>query len=183
MDLKENIKLRLSLLKKLEAIDLEEIVDSIKEVLLAGNTIFWCGNGGSASQADHLSAELLGRFKKNRSPYSSYSIVPNSSLITCISNDFGYKTVFSRQLQALAKKGDICVMISTSGKSENIVEAFKICKTKGIKTLMFLGNAINPLYKSSEMLITIPSDKTDLIQECHLIIGHIICDKLEQLMS
>ena len=168
------------MLQELEKINLEEIVNAIREVLISGNTIFWCGNGGSASQADHLSAELLGRFKRNRPPYSSYSLIPNSSLLTCISNDFGYEKVFSRQLEGLAKKGDLCVMISTSGKSQNIVEAFKVCKIKGIKTLMFLGSNINSLYQDSELIISIPSKQTDLIQEGHLVIGHIICDKLER---
>ena len=182
MEIKENLKLRLSLLEKLDEINLEVIVSSIKEVLLKGNTIFWCGNGGSASQADHLSAELLGRFKRNRIPFSSYSLIPNSSLLTCISNDFGYEKVFSRQLQGIAKKGDICVLISTSGKSQNIIEAYKVCKHKGIKTVLFLGNKVDPLYEDSEMIISIPSEQTDLIQECHLIIGHIICDKLENIV-
>ena len=183
MDIKENLKLRLSLLEKIGDINLEHIVNSIKETLERGNSIFWCGNGGSASQADHLSAELLGRFKKNRAPYSSYSLIPNSSLITCISNDFGYEKIFSRQLEVLARKDDLCVLLSTSGKSPNVTEAYNVCKAKGIKTLLFLGNSVDYLYDDSEMIISIPSDQTDLIQECHLILGHIICDKLDNLIK
>ena len=183
MNIKEIIEERLSIIKELDKIDLDVIVSSLKDILESGNSIFWCGNGGSASQADHLSAELLGRFKKNRSPYASQSLIPNSSLITCISNDFGYENVFSRQLDGIAKKGDVCVLISTSGKSQNILNAYKVCKKKGIKTLIFLGNKINPKFEDSDMIISIPSNKTDIIQECHLIIGHIICEKLESIIS
>ena len=110
-------------------------------------------------------------------------MIPNSSLITCISNDFGYEKIFSRQLEVLARKDDLCVLLSTSGKSPNVIEAYKICKAKGIKTLLFLGNSVDYLYDDSEMIISIPSDQTDLIQECHLILGHIICDKLDNLIK
>jgi D-sedoheptulose 7-phosphate isomerase len=180
--MKETIEERLSIIKELEKIDIDSVVSFLKEIIISGNTIFWCGNGGSASQADHLSAELLGRFKKNRSPYASHSLIPNSSLITCISNDFGYDNIFSRQLEGIAKSGDACALISTSGTSQNILNAYEICKKKGIKTLLFLGNVIDPIYEDSEIIISIPSNKTDIIQECHLIIGHIICDQLENIV-
>ena len=124
--------------------DLIEKISKSSEImsksLKNGGTIFWCGNGGSASDSMHLSAELIGRLKKNRIPLRSISLSSNPATITCISNDFGFENLFSRQIQALGKKDDILVSISTSGNSKNIIKAINQAKVNKLKTIYLLGN-------------------------------------------
>ncbi len=146
-------------------------------------TIFWCGNGGSASDSMHLSAELIGRFKKNRKPLKSISLSSNASTLTCISNDFGYENIFSRQFDALAKKEDILVAISTSGNSKNIVNVLNIAKKKRVKTISFLGNKGGKCKNKANLSLTIPSTSTARIQEMHIFIGHILCDLIERKLN
>ena len=105
------------------------------DTLRNGNTIFWCGNGGSASESSHLAVELIGRFKNNRNPLPSISLNSDSTAITCIANDFGYDQIYSRQLDGLAKPGDLLVALSTSGKSENIVNVLKMARSKGVTSI------------------------------------------------
>ena len=113
------------------------ISNIIAKSLKSGGTIFWCGNGGSASDSQHLSAELIGRLKKNRKPLRSISLTSNIAGITCISNDFGYHKLFSRQLEGLGKKNDVIVCITTSGKSKNIIEVLKMARRKKLNQLVF----------------------------------------------
>ena len=123
-DFEENQKVCQDTLKKCKD-QIQEIGEVLANALLRGNTIFWCGNGGSASDSNHLSTELVGRFKKNRKSLNSISLSSDACLITCIANDFGYENIFSRQLEGLGKKGDILVAISTSGNSRNILNVLK----------------------------------------------------------
>lgn len=146
-------------------------------------TIFWCGNGGSASDSMHLSAELVGRFKKNRKPLKSISLSGNPSTLTCISNDFGYRHVFSRQFEALAKKNDILVAISTSGNSHNIIRVLDVAKKKKIKSISFLGNKGGRCKNKAFLSLIIPSFSTARIQEMHIFIGHILCDLIERKLN
>lgn len=141
--------------------------------------IFWCGNGGSASDALHISAELIGRFKDNRISLPSISLNSDVSALTAIANDYSYAKVFSRQIEGLANINDALVVISTSGKSENIIEALKVAKQKQLKTFALLGKGGGEALNLADYSILIPSNETTRIQECHIIIGHIICEIIE----
>lgn len=137
--------------------------------------IFWCGNGGSAADSQHLAAELVGRFEKDRKPIKSISLTTDTSITTALSNDYSYDIVFKRQLQALGKPNDLLIVISTSGNSKNILEVLKEAKKKNIKTLALLGNKGGKAKKLAERSIVIQSNKTSRIQEMHILIGHILC--------
>ncbi len=154
----------------------EKIAKSLKK----GGTIFWCGNGGSASDSMHLSAELIGKFKKKRKPLKSISLCGNPSTLTCIANDFGFQNIFSRQLEALAKQGDILIAISTSGKSKNIIEALKIAKRLKVFSITLAGNGGGQCKKYSNKSLIVKSQNVARIQETHILIGHIICELIEK---
>ena len=140
----------------------------IAQSIASGSTIFWCGNGGSASDSLHISSELVGRFKKNRRPLRSITL-----------NDFEYAEIFSRQIEGLADPNDVLVGISTSGKSTNIINAFQKAKDMNLKTIAFLGKGGGDLISIAQKSILVPSNSTARIQECHIMIGHIICEIIE----
>lgn len=144
-----------------------------------GKKVLTCGNGGSAADASHLAAELVGRFLKDRAPLESVSLNSNPSIITCLSNDYGYDEVFSRQVSALGKKGDILFAITTSGKSKNIINALKSGKDKGITTICLTGKGGGDTLRICDIPLVIPSISTPRIQESHIMIIHIICNIVE----
>uniref|UniRef100_UPI0032163D70 D-sedoheptulose-7-phosphate isomerase n=1 Tax=uncultured Draconibacterium sp. TaxID=1573823 RepID=UPI0032163D70 len=153
----------------------EKITNAYKK---GGKTIF-CGNGGSAAEAQHLAAELSGRFKLDRKPLAAEACHVNSSFVTAISNDYDFKQVYSRYIEAFGNKGDVLVGLSTSGTSENIVTAFKTAQKRGLVTIALTGSAGGLLPNHSDLCLKIPSDEVPRIQEIHLLIGHIICEKVE----
>ena len=153
------------------------------KALEQGNTIFWCGNGGSASESSHLAVELIGRFKNNRRPLPSVSLNSDTSAITCIANDFGYDEIFARQLEGLARKGDVLVVLSTSGKSENILRALRKGKELGVTTIALLGKGGGEAVSLADYPIVINSSETARIQEIHLLIGHTFCEFAEMEMG
>jgi D-sedoheptulose 7-phosphate isomerase len=153
------------------------------KALKQGKTIFWCGNGGSASESSHLAVELIGRFKNNRRPLPSVSLNSDTSAITCIANDFGYDEIFARQLEGLAKKGDVLVVLSTSGKSENILRALRKGKELGVTTIALLGKGGGEAVSLADYSIVINSSETARIQEIHLLIGHTFCEFAEMEMG
>ena len=155
------------------------IVNLCVSTIKSNNKILFCGNGGSAADAQHLAAELSGRFYINRKPINAEALHVNSSYITAVGNDFGFNDIYSRALQAKGIKGDVLIGLSTSGNSKNILNAFKIAKKMNIHTVGFTGNSDNKLSKKSDFLIAIPSNETPRIQECHMLIGHIICELIE----
>lgn len=160
-----------------------EIVKAAKIILSSlkkGGLIMCCGNGGSASQSDHIAAEFIGKFKKVRRPLRSISLTGNSALITCISNDFGYENLFSRQIEGLGKKSDVLLSFSTSGKSKNVHKAIKTAKSKGIKTITFLGKNGGVCKGLSDLEILIKSNNVAFIQEKHLELSHLICELVEE---
>jgi len=144
-----------------------------------GNTIFWCGNGGSAAESSHLAVELIGRYKNNRRPLSSLSLNADTSALTCIANDFGYEEIFARQLEGLAKKGDVLVVLSTSGKSENILKALRKAKQIGVTSIALLGKDGGDAVQIADHSIVVDSVETARIQEIHLLIGHTLCEFAE----
>ena len=143
-------------------------------------TIFWCGNGGSASDSQHLAGELVGRFVDERKPLKSISLAADSAVMTCIVNDYGYEHIFSRQVEALGSKGDILVGISTSGNSTNVLNALKVAKMKGIVRIGLLGKSGGDAASLVDQSIIVPSNSTARVQEMHILIGHILCDLIEE---
>ena len=151
-------------------------VQSIKK----GGKIIFCGNGGSAADSAHLSAELVGRYLKNRKPYASVCLSSNLSVITAIANDFGYEDIFARQLDAIGNKNDVLFAISTSGKSKNVLKAIKTANNKKIKVI-FLNSIQNKKNNNSiDIDIKVPAQRVDRIQELHILIGHMICEIIEK---
>jgi D-sedoheptulose 7-phosphate isomerase len=142
-------------------------------------TIFWCGNGGSASDSQHLAAELMGRFKKNRKALRSIALTADTSVLTCVANDYSYEDIFSRQIEGLGTSRDLLVAISTSGNSENIIRALKAAKKNGLHTLLLTGIDGGKAAGEAEITLTVPSSSTTRIQEAHILIGHILCEIIE----
>lgn len=172
-------KKNLDQLKDLEQ-KIDEAADSIIECLRNGKKVIFCGNGGSAADSQHLAAELMGRYLKDRSPLPAISLTVDTSAITAIGNDYGYTSVFSRQLEGIGGEGDILYAISTSGNSENVIEAIKTAKKMGLKIISVTGEDSGKMSKSSDHVLNVPSSKTNKIQEMHIIIGHYICGKVER---
>jgi D-sedoheptulose 7-phosphate isomerase len=167
------------ILEKLPAIKFEEVAEIFANVLKEGKSIYWCGNGGSAAESSHMATELLGRFKNNRKPYPSISLNADTTLITCIANDFGYDEIYARQLEGLAKPGDLLIVLSTSGQSNNIVRVLEQAKSSGVVSIGLLGKGGGPSAALSDYSIVIDSDETARIQEAHLLIGHTMCEYAE----
>lgn len=160
--------------------EIEQTINLIKNSFNSGGKIIFFGNGGSASDSQHLCAEFVGRYKKNRAALPAISLNTDTSILTAIANDMGYEKVFERQVEALAKKEDILFAISTSGKSKNVINAVITGKKKGIKTIALTGKDNSELSRLSDISIKVPSDKVNHIQEMHIIIGHFICEMIEE---
>ncbi len=144
------------------------------------NKTILAGNGGSAADAQHIAAELVGRYGFDRPSLPSLSLTTDTSNLTAIGNDYGYDKVFSRQLEGMGQSGDLFIGISTSGNSQNIINAFEVAKQKGITTVALVGRDGGVMAKMADMAIVVPSESTPRIQESHILIGHIICDIIEK---
>lgn len=151
------------------------IIDKIK----SGGSIYFCGNGGSAADAQHLAAELSGRFYFDRQPLSADALHCNTSFLTAVANDYSYDVIYSRLLKGLGRKGDVLVGLSTSGNSKNIVNAFNQAKEMGIQTIALTGSKGGEMKNVADLCICIPSDDTPRVQESHIMVGHIICEIIE----
>ena len=158
---------------------LKEACEVMIESIRNKNKIIFAGNGGSAADAQHLAAELVNRFEFDRNPLPSISLTTDTSVITSISNDYGYKYIFSKQLESIGSKGDVFVGITTSGNSENIIEALKIAHKYGIKSIVLCGSNVEKIPRETSHIISVPSNKTARIQETHILLGHIICGHIE----
>ena len=159
---------------------INDIVDVLVAALKRGNRIYFCGNGGSAADAQHLAAELSGRFYKDRHALRAEALHCNASYSTAISNDYSFDIVYSRLIEGIADAGDVLVGLSTSGNSVNIVKAFETAKIKNVVTIGFTGMSGGLLKELSNYLINIPSNDTPRIQESHILIGHVICQLTEE---
>ena len=159
---------------------INDIVDVLVAALKRGNRIYFCGNGGSAADAQHLAAELSGRFYKDRHALRAEALHCNASYSTAISNDYSFDIVYSRLIEGIADAGDVLVGLSTSGNSVNIVKAFETARTKDVVTIGFTGMSGGLLKELSNYLINIPSTDTPRIQESHILIGHVICQLTEE---
>ena len=149
------------------------------ETLNNGGKIIFCGNGGSASDSQHLAAELVGRFMKNRKPIPAMSINTDTSVLTSISNDFGYNYVFSKQIEALGNEKDTLFLLTTSGKSKNIIEAGNKAKEIGLSVISMSGNNFQELKEFSTIIISIPSTVPGIVQQAHITVGQLICMNIE----
>jgi len=168
----EMVKNRIELIEKAAQL----LIESIKD----GGKILWCGNGGSAADAQHLATELMGGMSDHdRMPIPSIALTTDSSFITAWSNDTEFDSIFSRQVQGLGEKGDVLVGISTSGNSENVINALKQAKFKKLKTIAFAGKTGGSLDGIADITIKVPSNNTQRIQESHIMIGHILCSLIE----
>jgi len=148
--------------------------------LRSGGRIFWCGNGVSAADSQHLAAELIGRFKRERRPIASLALTTDTSVLTCIGNDYSFNEIFSRQVEALVVPGDVLVCLSTSGRSENVLRAVEVARQKGARILGLLGRDGGTIGPRCDLTIVVPADDTARIQEMHITLGHILCDLLEE---
>lgn len=157
----------------------QDITDIVIKAFQSGHKVMFCGNGGSAADAQHLAAEFSGRFYKNRRALPSDALHCNSSYLTAVANDYSYDAIYSRLVDGTMQKGDVLIGISTSGNSPNIVKAFETARTKGITTVGFTGASGGKMKELSDYLLNIPSTVTPRIQESHILLGHIICELTE----
>lgn len=158
---------------------IEKACSLISQSLTDGGTIMWCGNGGSASDSQHLAAELVGRFKGERRALRALALSTDTSVLTCVANDYGFDDIFSRQVEAHARTGDVLVAISTSGNSENVLRAIKQAKAMGVTTIALLGKSGGAAKDIADLSFVVPSNSTARIQEMHILIGHILCELIE----
>lgn len=169
-------------LKKQAAI-IEKIANICCQSLTKGNKIIFCGNGGSAADAQHLAAELVGRYKKNRAALAAISLVTDTSAITAIANDYSYQEIFSRQLEALGSAGDVVIAISTSGNSKNIIEVVTTAQRKNITAVAFTNANGGVLANMADLTLKVPAIATNHVQEMHIACGHMICGYVEEQFS
>lgn len=181
--IKRETKTLSKLILKFKSENFYQLCRDASEAIRNKKKIFFLGNGGSASDAQHLSTELTVRFKKNRKAIAALSLATDTSALTAIGNDFGFKKIFSRQLEALANRGDIVIAISTSGNSQNIIEALKFCKKQKIATYAFLGNNGGKAKKFATYSIIFPKASTSITQSMQITIGQIFCEYLEEKIS
>lgn len=163
---------------------LQTLMDCVNVIVSAfekGNKVLFCGNGGSASDAQHLAAEFSGRFYTDRDALPAEALHCNTSYITAVANDYSYDVIYSRLIKGIGNQGDVLVGLSTSGNSKNIVNAFEVAKEKKMTTIAFTGSTGGKLRNLSDILINIPSDDTPRIQESHITLGHIICQFVEEI--
>ena len=161
---------------------IEDITNTILNAFKSDNKLLLCGNGGSAADAQHIAAELSGRFEIDRKPLNAEALHVNSSFVTAVANDYGYEKVYSRMVEAIGKNGDILLALSTSGNSKNVIRAIEKANSLGLITIGFSGNDGGAMQNLCKYNLIIPSDNTARIQEAHILVGHIICKLIEQKM-
>jgi len=157
----------------------ERIADRMTSCLRAGGTVFWFGNGGSASQAQHLAAELVGRYERDRVGFASIALTTDTSVLTAVSNDYSFDEVFARQVQALSHAGDVAIGLSTSGNSPNVVRGIEAAHARHVRTVALTGGDGGKLATIADESVVVPSSRTSRIQEAHLLIGHLLCGQVE----
>ncbi|MFI5155040.1 MAG: SIS domain-containing protein [Chitinophagales bacterium] len=175
ISVKDKLLANAGLIKTIEAVS-----RIILEALKKGNRIYFCGNGGSAADAQHLAAELSGRFYTDRDALPAEALHCNTSYLTAVANDYGYDVVYARLVKGIAHPGDVLIGLSTSGNSANILQAFEIARQKGVITVGMTGESGGKMKAESDYLINVPSRDTPRIQESHILVGHIICQLVEE---
>jgi D-sedoheptulose 7-phosphate isomerase len=155
----------------------------IVQTLERGNKVLLCGNGGSAADAQHIAAELVGRYELHRKSFPAIALTTDTSALTALSNDFGYEEVFARQVQGLAVADDLLIAISTSGRSPNIIKAVEQAKSQGCKTIGLSGSSGEPLSTACDVAVVVASERTSRVQEAHITIGHLWCEMVDKLLG
>jgi len=185
--IKNNLKIIEKNIKSLQDIKFEKLIINKSKIIINSlkkkNKILFCGNGGSAGDSQHLSAELLGQYLKNRQALAAVDLTSNTSLLTSVGNDISFDQIFSRQISAIGFRGDVLFAITTSGKSKNILNAIKTAKRKGLKVILLASEKANRLKKTVNLFIPSPGNRVDRIQETHIMIGHLICELVEEKLS
>lgn len=162
---------------------LAEVALLLIETLQNGNKVLVAGNGGSAAEAQHFAAELVGRFKRERSPYAVLSLTTDTSILTAIANDYGYEDVFARQVLAFGQPGDILIAFSTSGESENLIRAAIAAQQCLMRVIAITGDRPNRLERQADLIVRVPTTDTAIVQELHMIVTHILCDLVESKLA
>jgi D-sedoheptulose 7-phosphate isomerase len=164
------------------AADVDRAVDLVARSLAAGGALLVCGNGGSAADAQHIAAELTGRFFRDRKPLRALALHANTSSLTAIGNDYGYEMVFAREVEAHGRAGDVLMALSTSGNSPNVLRAIEAARARGLGVIGLTGAGGGKMAAACDLCLRVPSTSTPRIQECHILIGHTICELLEALL-
>lgn len=187
MNIKQSIEDSIALKKNI--LNDQALIDNINRAAQAmiisfknGGKVMFCGNGGSAADAQHLAAELSGRFYYDRDPLPSEALHVNTSYLTAVANDYGYDEVYSRLVKGSGRKGDILIGLSTSGNSKNVIRAFETANAQGMTTIGLTGATGGKMKNSSSILLNVPSENTARIQEAHIMIGHILCEIVESII-
>ena len=162
------------------ASEMDKALELVRDTVRRGGTLYFCGNGGSAADAQHLATEYVVRYMKNRRAYPAIALTTDTSLLTAAGNDLGFDEIFARQVDALGKQGDLLIIHSTSGNSPNVLRAAKVARTKGMKVLSFAARDGGRLKAVSDHIVIVPTDRTDRAQEIHLCIEHAICEAVEE---
>jgi D-sedoheptulose 7-phosphate isomerase len=160
-----------------------KIADVSVSALRSGNKLLLAGNGGSAADAQHIAAEIVGRYKKDRPAYAAIALTTDTSALTAIGNDYGFEQIFARQVEGLGRRGDVLLVFSTSGRSANILAALKVARQQGLVTVGFTGSKGTDMAAFCDHLLVAPSDETAVIQQIHLTFAHGICDVIEQTLT
>ena len=182
-NIQESIRLKTELLGNKEIINNSNMIaEKIVECYKNGNKVYFCGNGGSFADAQHLSAELSGRFYFDREPLEVVLLSSNVSYLTAVGNDYSYSDIFSREIRSSIKEGDVLICFSTSGKSKNVIKAIEVARLKGSYVVSFIGNDGGEMKDISDVNLIIPSSDTARIQECHTLLGHTILEIVENKM-
>ena len=165
------------------ASDIEAAANVVSSALMAGNKVLLCGNGGSAADAQHIAAELIGRFEKERRALAAMALTTDTSILTAVANDYDFDRIFARQIDALGTAGDVLIAISTSGNSANVLAAAKAAANRDMATLALTGEGGGALVGACDHAVRVPSDKTSHIQEMHIAVGHMICAMVESALA
>jgi D-sedoheptulose 7-phosphate isomerase len=172
-----------SLAERPGAAAVERAARLVADALAGGGQVLFCGNGGSAADAQHLAAELVGRLRLERPAYRAVALTTDTSVLTAVGNDYGYAEVFARQVEGLGRPGDVLVAISTSGRSDNVLRAAAAAKAKGMAVVAFLGPAASPLDDDADLALHVDGDVAGLVQQGHITIGHALCEWVERRLA
>lgn len=178
----ESLKEHIQTVETFAQTSFKQITDTaelIWQTLSSGKKVLLCGNGGSAADAQHIAAELVGRYEQQRRPFPAVALTTDTSALTALSNDYGYEGVFARQVHALANEGDVLIAISTSGKSENVLRAARAAREIGCRTIALTGRSGEPLASECDLKVVVPSERTSRVQETHILIGHLWCEYVD----
>jgi D-sedoheptulose 7-phosphate isomerase len=178
--IQRSIEVKLAFLADGGAAVIEKMAEKVLEALRAGGRVYLCGNGGSAADCQHIAGEFVGRFMKERGPLPCVALSTDTSVLTCLSNDYGFDRVFERQVEGLMQEGDVLIALSTSGTSPNVLRAVEAAKRIGATVLGFSGRGGGKLKEAADLCLVAPADESPRIQELHITAAHVLCDLVEE---